>query len=124
MRFESCAYKVTLSTERMRFKGGDSESIFRDSALLRVDSFFGFSLRNFWRFQANRDSGDCKGRCNKTAIKGGLSVPGEFAFVRDSFARVCLPLLAFAPLRLLAFSSVCLRLFAFAQHLLTPPFVA
>ena len=31
--------------------------IFRDSTLLRFDSFFGFSVRNFWRFQA-RDSGN------------------------------------------------------------------
>ena len=36
---------------------GDSESIFRDSTLLRFHSFFCFSLRNIWRFQA-RDSGN------------------------------------------------------------------
>ena len=37
--------------------GGDSESIFCDSTLLRFDSFLRFSLRNFWRFRA-RDSGN------------------------------------------------------------------
>ena len=36
---------------------GDSESIFRDSTLLRFNSFFCFSLQNFLRFQA-RDYGN------------------------------------------------------------------
>ena len=36
---------------------GDSESIFCDSTLLRFDTFFCFSLRKFWRFQAP-DSGN------------------------------------------------------------------
>ena len=56
MRFESCDSKVTLSIDRVR-SDGDSESMFRDSTLLRFGSFFGFSLPNFWRFQAG-DSGN------------------------------------------------------------------
>ena len=39
----------------------------------------------------------------------------------SAFARVCLRLLAFAPLRLLAFVRVCLRLLAFARICLRPP---
>ena len=39
----------------------------------------------------------------------------------STFARVCLRLLAFSPLRLLVFVSVCLGLFAFARICLRPP---
>ena len=49
---------------------GDSESIFRDSILLRFHSILCFSLRNFWRFQA-RDSGN-------RAVRDSRSVPLSF----------------------------------------------
>ena len=58
---ESCdsnrAIPRSLETLTCCDSDGDSESIFRDSTLLRFHSFFCFSLRNFWRFQA-RDSGN------------------------------------------------------------------
>ena len=53
----------------------------------------------------------------KTHNKGGVSV----CLRLSTFARVCLRLLAFSPLRLLAFVCVCLRLFAFARICLRPP---
>ena len=73
--------------------------------------------------------------CKKNAIKGGVSV----CLRLSTFARVCLRLLAFSPLRLLAFAcvfasafacvclrlsafvSVCLRLLAFAYAPLCCP---
>ena len=50
-------------------------------------------------------------------MKGGVGV----CLRMSTFARVCLRLLAFSPLRLLAFVSVCLSLFAFARICLRPP---
>ena len=53
---ESCdsnraSLKVALNIDRRCDSDGDSESIFRSST--RFESFFCFSLWNFWRFQAH-----------------------------------------------------------------------
>ena len=52
----------------------------------------------------------------KNRNKGGASV----CLRLSTFARVCLRLLAFSPLRLLAFVSVCLHLFACARIYVRP----
>ena len=55
---------------------GDSESIFRDSTLLRFVSFFCFSLRNFWRFRA-RDSGNRAIRDSRFCATKAMTVPAR-----------------------------------------------
>ena len=55
---ESCDSNRAMPRSLETLTGCDSESVFRDSTLLRFHSFFCFSLRNLnWRFQA-RDSGN------------------------------------------------------------------
>ena len=54
MRFQG---RFKLDRKPLSDSDGDSESTFRDSTLLRLDSSFCVSLRKFWRFQA-RDSGN------------------------------------------------------------------
>ena len=55
VRFKSCDSQVTLRTDRMRF--GCWFWIDFPPFYFRLESFFGVSLRNFWRFQTS-DSGN------------------------------------------------------------------
>ena len=66
MRFESCDSEAAF-IYRMRDSDGDSESTFRDSISLQIDSRFCFSLRNIWRFQGLRL---CAPLCRRHIVRG------------------------------------------------------
>ena len=82
-------------------------------ALFRVFSTVFVVFRSFSHFF----KGIAKGEVQKTTRKGGASV----CLRLSTFARVCLRLLAFSPLR---FVSICLRLLVFARICLRPLYCA